>query len=77
MQLEADFVAPELGSGKPRPADRGLALFDPLLRCAPLIVERDDPFGGPRHIGNDEADARIKLTRMPFHFCHHAPCNRP
>src|ERR1700730_4710464 len=40
--------------------------LDPLLTCPALVVEGDDIFGRPRHVGDDEADARIKLGRMPF-----------
>jgi hypothetical protein len=29
-------------------------------------VEGDDILGAPHHVGNDEANARIKLARMPF-----------
>jgi hypothetical protein len=33
-----------------------------------LIVEGDDPVGRARQVGDDEADARIKLAGMPFDF---------
>ena len=46
--------------------DRPLALLDPLLARAALVVEDDDVLGAPRHVGNDEADARIKFARMPL-----------
>jgi hypothetical protein len=52
------------------PFYRALALFDELLRCAALIVEGDDALGRPRQVGDDEADPRVKLARMPLDLCH-------
>jgi hypothetical protein len=37
MELEADGIGGEGPAGQPRPFDRALALFDPLLRRAALI----------------------------------------
>jgi hypothetical protein len=37
-----------------------------LLARAALVVKGDDVLGGPRHVRDDEADARIKFARMPF-----------
>jgi hypothetical protein len=37
-----------------------------LLRRAALIVEGDDVLGRTAQVGDDEADAGIKLARMPF-----------
>ena len=45
---------------------RVLALLDVLLRRAALVVEGDDALSWPRQVGHDEADARVKLTRMPL-----------
>jgi hypothetical protein len=42
-----------------------------LLACAALVVEGDDPLGRARRVGDDEADARIKLVRMPLDFGDH------
>jgi hypothetical protein len=50
-----------------RPFDRALALLDPLLASAAFVVESDDIFGGTR-VGDDEADARIRIVRMPLEF---------
>src|SRR5262245_32189429 len=38
---------------------------DPLLTCTALIVEGDNPLCRARRVGDDEADARNKLARMP------------
>jgi hypothetical protein len=63
------------------PIDRVLALFDPLLRCASLIVKGDDALGWPRQVGDNEPDARVKLARMPLDLGHDAarliPALRP
>ena len=41
------------------------------LACAALVVEGDDPLGRARQVGDDEADARIKLARMPLDLGDH------
>src|SRR3954454_25371389 len=51
--------------------DRSLAFLDPLLARAALVVEGDDTLGGTAHVGDDEADARNKLARMPLDFGNH------
>src|SRR5260221_7609895 len=53
------------------PLDRSLSFLDPLFACAALLVESDDPLGRTRQVGDDEADARIKLARMPLDFGDH------
>ena len=58
---------------EPRPLNRAFAFFDPLLRGAALVVEGDDALDRPRQIGDDEADARAKLARMPLHLRYHTP----
>jgi hypothetical protein len=42
-----------------------------LLRGAALIVEGDNALGRACQVGDDEADPRIKLARMPLDFRHH------
>jgi hypothetical protein len=49
-----------------RPLDRALALLNPLLRRAALVVEGVDTLGRPRQVGHDETNAWIKLARMPL-----------
>jgi hypothetical protein len=51
--------------------DCALAFLDPLLAFAALVVEGDDPLGRARQVGDDKADARIKLAGMPFDFGDH------
>ena len=53
-------------TSQPCPLDRTLAFLDPLLRRAALVVKGDDALSWPRQVGHDEADARVKLTRMPL-----------
>jgi hypothetical protein len=47
-----------------------------LLAGAALVVKGDDVLGGPRHVRDDEADARIKFAWMPFDLGNDAarPC---
>ena len=71
MKLKPDRVGSERSARQPRPLDRALAFLDPLLACAALIVEGDDILGGSRHVGDDEADPRNKLARMPLDFGDH------
>src|SRR5215471_13010919 len=73
MELKTDGVGGQGTARQPGPFDRALALFDPLLRRAPLVVEGDDALGRPRQIGHDEADARIKLAGVPLDLGHDTP----
>jgi hypothetical protein len=68
MELKADGVGGEGTARQPRPLDRALFLFDVLLAGAAVVVEADDALGRPRQVGDDEADARTKLTRMSISF---------
>jgi hypothetical protein len=43
-----------------------LALFDPLLSRAALVVEGDDSLGRTSQVDDDEADAPVQLGRMPL-----------
>ena len=47
---------------------RLLALLDPLLGGAPLIVEGDDLLRRPVQVGHDEADPWEKFPAMPLNF---------
>ena len=73
MKLKTDGIGLEAPAGQPRPPDRVLAFSDPLLRRAAPVVERNDPFGGTGQVGDDEADPRIQLPRMPFDLGHNTP----
>ena len=66
MKLEPNGIGRERPARQPRPLDRPLAFFDPLLACAALVVEGHDILGGASHVGHDEADARIEFAWMPF-----------
>jgi hypothetical protein len=65
MQLDADGVGSERAAGQAGPLDRALALFDELLAGAAVVVEGDDAFRRPTQVGDDKADARIKLAGVP------------
>ena len=45
MKLEPHGVGRERPARQPRPLDRALALFDPLLCRAALVVKGDDSLG--------------------------------
>jgi hypothetical protein len=70
MKLEADGVGHEGAARQAGPLDRALALFDPLLAGAAVVVEGDDALGRSRQIGNDKADTRVKLTGVPLDLRH-------
>ena len=57
--------------------DRALAFLDPLFARAALVVEGDDVLARSRHVGDDEADARVEFARMPFHLGDDATRLRP
>lgn len=46
-EMKPDGIAPEPLTGEPGPANRSLALLDPLFRRAPPAVEVDHTVGGP------------------------------
>src|SRR5262245_2388676 len=71
MKLEPHRVGGERSARQSRPLDRTLAFFEPLLASAALVVEGDDPLRRPCHVGDDEADTRIKLSGMPLDFRNH------
>src|SRR5271156_7103879 len=73
MELEADGIGGEGSARQPRPFNRALALFDPLLRCAAVVVEGDDALGRSRQVGDDEADTRVKLAGVPLDLRHDPP----
>ena len=66
MKLGAHRVGRKRPAWQPRPLDRTLAFFDLLLACTSRVV--NDPLGRARQVGDDKADARIKLARMPLDF---------
>src|SRR5215467_7357678 len=71
MKLEPHRVGGERSARQSRPLDRTLAFLDPLLASAALVVEGDDPLRRSCHVGDDEADTRIKLSGMPFDLRNH------
>ena len=64
-------MAAKVRHHEPRPFDRTLAFFDPILPLTALVVEGDDALGRPRQVGYDEPYARVKLTRMPLDLGHY------
>src|SRR5262245_52261925 len=69
MKLKSHRVGGERPARQPRPFDRAFAFLDPLLACSALIVEGNNARSAGRLMFvTTETDARIKLSRMPFHF---------
>ena len=66
VKLEPHRVGGESVTGQARPGDRVLTLLDALLRRAALVVEHRDPLNRAGHVGDDEADTRIKFAGVPF-----------
>jgi hypothetical protein len=57
------LVGPEAVTGEPSPVGRGLALLDPLLGRAALVVEAGDRSIRAGQRGDDEADPRESSPR--------------
>jgi hypothetical protein len=77
VQLEAYSVVPEGMAGEPRPAERVLALFDPLLSRPTAVIELDHSPVGSTKVGHDEADAAIKPTLVPLGLGDHPTGSGP
>ena len=70
VELQANRIAAKAVAGQTCPVDRILAFLDPLLGCTPSIIELRHPRSRSRQVSDDEADARIELTRMPLDLGH-------
>ena len=71
VKQETDRVRGKHSARRAVPIDSLLALLDPLLAGAALIVEGDDPQGLTAQIGDDEANAGIKLAGVPYDIGNH------
>jgi len=58
-KLKPNRVGGKAVARQASPGDRVLALLDPLLRRAALVVEGNDARGGPCHVGHNKPDAGI------------------
>jgi hypothetical protein len=56
---------------------RLLAFLDPLLGCAPLIIETHYRSAGQAQIRDDKADSRKQLPESELHLRHHPPRHLP
>src|SRR4029077_14320285 len=56
---------------EPGPMRRPLAFLDPLLGCAPLVVEPHYRPARQAQIRDDEADSREQLPEVELHLRHH------
>ena len=76
-QPQPHLVGTEAVARKPRHCDRLLALFDPLLRRAALVVEaHHGPVIGCQ-TGHDEPDPREQLPEVALDLRHHPPLVLP
>src|SRR4051794_11853442 len=66
MELQPDRIVAEGAAGQPGPAQRVLALTDPLLSGAAAVVERAHSFRRPLQVGDDEPDPWVQFTLMPL-----------
>jgi hypothetical protein len=62
---------------QPRHLYRLLALLNPLLCLAALVVEVDDLPVRELCVGHDEAQPGEQFPGMMLNFCHYPPCRRP
>src|SRR5262249_45044516 len=77
MKLKPHRVGGESPARQSRLLDRTLALLDPLLASAALVVERSDALGLAAHVRHDEADAGIKFSGMPLDLGDNPPRRGP
>ena len=61
-ELQPHFVSPETTTRQPCPVRGLLALFDPLLGCAALVVETQHRTARQGHVGCDEAGPRKEFA---------------
>src|ERR1700680_2758363 len=62
---------------EPGPMRRLLAFLDPLLGCAPLIVEPHYRPARQAQISDDEADSREQFPEVELHLRHYSPRHLP
>jgi hypothetical protein len=74
VKLKAHGVGGEGTARKPCPFDRALAFLDPLFASSTLVVEGDDVLGSPRHVRDDEADARTGSNGRQREMRETSPC---
>ncbi len=66
MKLKPHLVPRHALAGKTRPIDHLPSFLDMLFGGAALVVEPNDPVRLHRRVGDDKADLREQVTRMPF-----------
>ena len=67
-QLKPNLVVHEVVTREPRPAQRVLTFFDPLLRPAALVVEPEDAAARPHKVADHEASPGKQLALMPLNL---------
>ena len=71
MQLQPHLVVVEPAARQPRPVEGVFAFLDVLLGGAAPVIEAHHPVGFHRQVGDDEADTREQLARVPFDLGDH------
>src|SRR5208282_3428647 len=77
MKLKAAGVGGEGAARRPRPLDRALAVFDPLLAGAAMVVEGHNPLGTPGQVCHQEAYAIVFASHWANLVHRGAHCARP
>jgi hypothetical protein len=62
LEIATSAIWKARATRKPCPSDRAFAFPYPLLAGSALVVEADDVLGRPRHVGDDEVDARVQFA---------------
>jgi len=70
MKLKTDRVGLHRTARQACPPDRVLALSDPRLRRAALIVEGHHPLGWTSKVRHQKTDPWIEFARMPRDLGH-------
>src|SRR6266446_7945415 len=76
-EQQADLVGPEPVTGESGPVGGFLALLDPLLGRAALVIEADDGAVRPGQAGDDEAHPRKEFAEMMLDLGDHASRSDP
>ena len=72
VQVQPDLVVAEPPARQPRPVEGVFAFLDMLRGRAALVVEPHHPVWLHRQIGDDEANTREQLARVPFDLGDHS-----
>jgi hypothetical protein len=72
-QPKSYLVRPRAVAAQPRHPHRLLALFDPLLRRAALVVETHHALAARLQVGHDESDSGEQFPEVEISLRHYPP----